>query len=182
MTMATQGVLLWCLGILATGAAHGQTFSIADLQVKGNKRFSTAFVLAEAGLKVGARVASKDIEAAATRLVETGMFAEVDYRYDPRSVKNKVSGYVVTWLVQEAPVGAAARLEFPGIEEEDLWGELTKANGLISRQIPANALVVSFLRRNVEAALRKRGRTEPITSRNEANLAAGSYVVVFRPR
>jgi hypothetical protein len=170
------------LGIASAGAAYGQTFSIVDLQVKGNQRFSTASVLAQAGLKVGVRVTSKDVEAAATRLVETGMFEEVDYRYDPRSAKNKVSGYVVTWLLREAPVGAAARLEFPDINEEELWGDLTKANGLVSRQIPANAVAIGFLRRNVEVALRKRGRTEPITSRNEANLVTGSYVVVFRPR
>ena len=72
------------------------------------------------------------------------MFAEVDYRYDQKTV-NRISGYVVTWLVEEAPIRASVRLEFPGIDEEDLWRDLTGANGLVSRQIPANALVVSFL-------------------------------------
>ena len=176
--MAGQGVLLWCLGIATAATLCGQTFSIVE--VKGNQRFSKASVLAEAGLKVGARVTSKHVEAAATRLVETGMFAEVDYRYDPRSVKNKLSGYVVTWLLKEAPIGGTARLEFPGIDEEELWGELTKANGLVSRQIPANALVVVFLRRNVEAALRNRGRQDPVMARNV--ITTGSYVVVLGPR
>ena len=181
--MAARGLLVWSVGLAAITAGYGQTsFTIADIQVRGTQRFTAASVIAESGLKAGARVASRDVEAAARRLSETGMFAEVDYRYDPRSVKNKLSGYVVTWLVQEAPIGATARLEFPGIEEEELWTELTRLNGLVSRQIPANSLVVGFLRRNVEAALRKRGWTEPIMFRNEANLATGSYYVVFLPR
>jgi outer membrane protein assembly factor BamA len=174
--------LVWCLGLAAATAGYSQTFSIVDMQVKGNQRFSAASVVAGTGLKRGGRVASKDVEAAAQRLAETGMFAEVEYRYDRKTV-NRISGYVVTWLVQEAPISAVVRLEFPGIDEEELWRELTGANGLVSREIPANALVVGFLQRNLEAALRKRGRTEPITYRNQAdNLTSGSYIVVFRPR
>jgi hypothetical protein len=103
----------------------------------------------------------------------------VDSRYDAKTV-NRTAGYALTWKVEEAPASASVRLDFPGIDEQELWKDLRSANALLDRRVPSNAYVVEYYRRNIEAVLRKRNRNEKVVSKNEADLVTGQFSVVFR--
>jgi len=168
-------VFLACLG-----AAHAQQYRLADMKVSGNQRFPAAAVIAASALRVGQLFTVKEVDVAKHRLADTGLFASVDYRYDPKTV-NRTTGYVLTWKVEEAPISATVRLDFPGIDEQQLWQELKKANALMDPKIPSNAFVVEYYRRNIETALRKRNPKEQVVSKNEGVLGTGQFFVVFRP-
>ena len=168
-------LLLMCLG-----PAQAQQFRLVDIKVSGNKKFTAAAVISACGLRVGQSFAAKDVEAATHRLAETGLFSSVDSRYDAKTV-NRTAGYALTWKVEEAPASASVRLDFPGIDEQELWKELRSTNALMDSRIPSNAYVVEYYRRNIEAALRKRKRNEQVVSKNEADLVTGQFSVVFRP-
>jgi outer membrane protein assembly factor BamA len=161
------------------GAAHAQQYRLLDMKVSGNQRFPAAAVMAASALRVGQLFTAKDVDAAKLRLADTGLFATVDYRYDPKTV-NRRTGNVLTWKVEQAPISATARLDFPGIDEQQLWKELKQANTLMDPKIPSNALVVEYYRRNIEAALRKRNSKEQVISKNEGVLGTGQFFVVFR--
>ena len=168
-------VFLACLG-----AAYAQQYRLVDMKVSGNQRFPAAAVMAASNLRVGQSFTVKDVEAATHRLADTGLFATVDYRYDPKTV-NRTTGYVLTWKVEEAPTSATVRLDFPGMEEQQLWQELKRTNALMDPKIPSNALVVEYYRRNIESALRKRNPKVQVVSKNEGVLGSGQFFVVFRP-
>jgi outer membrane protein assembly factor BamA len=170
--------------LLCLGVAQAQQFRLADIKVSGNQKFTAAAVISACGLRVGQSVVVKDVEAATHRLADTGLFATVDYRYDPKNdakTVNRIAGYVLTWKVEEAPTSATVRLDFPGIDEQQLWHDLKIANALLDARIPSNALVVEYYRRNIEQVLRKRNRNEQVVAKNEANLETGQFSVVFRP-
>jgi len=174
--------LRWALALLplCLGPAQAQQYRLVDIRVSGNQKFPAAAVISASGLRAGQLVTVKNVESATHRLAETGLFSLVDYRYDPKTV-NRVAGYVLTWKVEEAPVSASVRLDFPGIDEQQLWRELKTVNALMDPQIPTNAYVTEYYRRNIQAALRKRSRNEQVVSKNEADLGTGRFVVVFRP-
>ena len=169
------GPTFLCMGLL-----QAQEFSLVDIQVSGNQRFSGAAVIAATGLRLGRSVAAKDVESAAKRLSETGLFAEVSYRYDPKTV-NRIAGYAVTWQVQEAPVTVSVRLDFPGIDDRQLWKQLASTNALLDPSIPSNAFVVEYYRRSIEEALRKQNPDERVVFKNEVDLVSRRFSVVFRP-
>ena len=167
------------LFLVCLAPTEAQQYRLVDIKVSGNHRFPAAAVISACGLRVGQSFAAKDVEAATHRLAETGLFSSVDSRYDAKTV-NRTAGYILTWKVEEAPVSASVRLDFPGIDEQELWKDLKGANALMDPRIPSNAYVVEYYRRNVEAALRKRNRNEKVVSKNEADLVTGQFSVVFR--
>jgi len=168
------------LVLVCLGSAQAQQYRLVDIKVSGNKKFTAAAVISACGLRVGQSFATKDVEAATHRLAETGLFSLVDSRYDAKTV-NRTAGYALTWKVEEAPVSVSVRLDFPGIDEQELWKDLRSANALLDPRIPSNTYVLEYYRKNIEAALRKRNRSEKIVSKNEADLVTGQLSVVFRP-
>ena len=173
---------LSCLPVLflaCLGPAQAQQFRLVDIKVSGNYKFPAAAVISACGLRVGQSFAAKDVEAATHRLAETGLFSSVDSRYDARTV-NRTAGYALTWRVEEAPVSASVRLDFPGIDEQELWKELKQANALMDPWIPSNTYVLEYYRKNIEAALRKRNPNQKVVGKNEADLVTGQFSVVFR--
>src|SRR3712207_6362041 len=54
---------------------------VGELQVKGNKLYSQEQILAVAGLKIGQMAGKAEFDAARDRLLSTGAFEEVGYRF-----------------------------------------------------------------------------------------------------
>jgi len=172
----------WTFALVCAYAswAQVQKFPLVDVQVSGNQTLPAAGIIATAGLRLGQAAAVTDFDSGAKRLFETGMFSSVNYRYDPKTVNN-TAGYALTWQVRESAANDNVRLDFPGIEEQELWKEMKNANALVDLRMPANAAAVEYYRRTIQEALRKRGREEEIITKNEADLATGASWTVFRP-
>ena len=170
-----SGLVIACLGLVQAQ----QKFPLVDIQVVGTQRFPSSGVISASGLRLGETAAVEDFDSATQRLSETGLFSSVNYRYDPKTI-NQIAGYALTWQIQEASATDNVRLDFPEVDEEQLWQELRSANALVNRRMPANASAVEYYRRAIQEALRKRNRNEQIETKNEADLAARTSGVVFR--
>jgi outer membrane protein insertion porin family len=69
-----------------------------EIRTEGLKTFTEAQVTALSQLEKGSQVGKSDLQAAADRLLQTGMFAKVNYTFQTRG-----DGLTVTFQLQEAP-------------------------------------------------------------------------------
>jgi outer membrane protein assembly factor BamA len=150
--------------------AFAQQFPLVDIQVTGAVRLPATAVISASGLAVGRTVTAKDFDAAVARLDETGLFASLAYRYDSKTAGGK-SGMALVLQVTEAPVAGAVRLDFSGVNEQQLWQEIKRENGLVEAQIPGDQQAVVYYKEAIKAApcaaesrsgrsFQKRGRAE----------------------
>src|SRR5579864_380046 len=73
------------------------TASLREVHVDGQKHLSEAQIAALTGLVAGTQVGRSDLQAAADRLVQTGLFSKVSYNFETRV------GVVATYHVEESP-------------------------------------------------------------------------------
>ncbi|MHB8499631.1 MAG: POTRA domain-containing protein [Candidatus Acidiferrales bacterium] len=83
--------------------AHAQapaaaTAILHEIRVEGLKTLLEAQVIAISQLQQGSQVGKADLQAAADRLLQTGMFAKVNYKFETRAEE-----LTVTFQLQEAP-------------------------------------------------------------------------------
>src|SRR5882762_3432500 len=98
-----------CLGALSlfflpTGfpacaqAPDAVTAPLREVHTDGERFLTEAQVIAITGLVTGAQIGRSDLQTAADRLVQSGLFAKVSYNF-----QTKVAGIVVTYHVEESP-------------------------------------------------------------------------------
>src|SRR2546421_2465639 len=66
-----------------TSAAVPNRWPIESLTVEGNHNYTKEQILSVAGLKVGQLAGKQDFETARERLVASGVFESVGYRFEP---------------------------------------------------------------------------------------------------
>src|ERR1017187_2874783 len=153
---------------------------VAQIKVAGNARLAATAVIAASGLRVGQIVTRAQLDAAAQKLADTGFFASVSYRYDPKAAGG-VTGYALTLQVTEEAARTPVELDIPGQDAERLWQQLKSADALIDRQMPNNERASAYYKRAIEAVLRKSNHPEEIVMKTEADLPTGKTWVAFRP-
>ncbi|MDP9115450.1 MAG: hypothetical protein M3O20_17450 [Acidobacteriota bacterium] len=137
-------------------------------------------MIAVSGLRVGQTATSAEFDAVVTRLMDTGLFRSVNYRYDPKSSGGK-TGYALTLLVTEDFATGGVLLDFPGIEPQAFWEELRKSNPLIRPEIPGNSRAEAYYLAAIETALKARGQQQKVVTASEGDLATKAMATVFRP-
>jgi outer membrane protein insertion porin family len=162
--------------MLAALAQH----PVMEIHVAGNARLAAAAVIAASGLRKGQMATHVELDAAAQRLADTGLFASVSYRYDPKAAGG-VTGYALTLQVSEQPALARVELDIPGLDAERLWQQIKSADGLMDRQMPNNDRASAYYKRVIEGVLRKSNHPEEIVLTNEADLQTHRMAIVCRP-
>src|SRR5262245_23565052 len=71
--------------------ADNVTASLREVRIEGQKHLSEGQVVAITGLTLGSGVGRADLQAAADKLTQTGLFDKVSYRFETRT------GVVVTY-------------------------------------------------------------------------------------
>jgi len=71
---------------------------LREVHADGEKLLTEAQVIAITGLVAGAQIGRNDLQTAADRLVQTGLFAKVSYNF-----QTKIAGILVTYHVEESP-------------------------------------------------------------------------------
>src|SRR6266403_3271250 len=71
---------------------------LREVHVDGEKILTEAQVMAITGLTPGVQIGKNDLQSAADKLVQSGLFAKVSYNY-----QTKVAGVFVTYHVEESP-------------------------------------------------------------------------------
>src|SRR5229473_3628638 len=74
------------------------TAPLREVHSDGEKLLTEAQVIAITGLVTGAQIGRNDLQAAADKLVESGLFAKVSYNFQTR-----LDGVLVTYHVEESP-------------------------------------------------------------------------------
>jgi outer membrane protein assembly factor BamA len=99
---AHLGALSLLLLLTASSASEqtpeAATSPLREVHAEGEKLLTEAQVIAITGLTTGAQIGKNDLQAAADKLVQSGLFAKVSYNF-----QTKVAGVLVTYHVEEAP-------------------------------------------------------------------------------
>lgn len=163
--------------IPAAAAPAPRQWPIVSLAVTGNRHLASEKILAVSGLKVGQAVSNPAFEAARDRLVATGYFATVGYRYEPAS---DGKGFAATFEVSEVEPLYPVRFEELPVPAEELRGVLERSDPLFGPRIPATDAILKRYARRIEEHLAAKGSREPLAGRVLAD-TGGQISVVFRP-
>ncbi len=91
-------VLLPARFLAAAQAPDAAAAPLREVHAEGERLLTEAQVITITGLVTGAQIARNDLQAAADRLVQSGLFAKVSYNF-----QTKIAGVLVTYHVQESP-------------------------------------------------------------------------------
>src|SRR6267378_2856395 len=95
--------------------APAATAPLREIRAEGLKSVSEPQVGTLSGLQIGAQVGKDDLQAAADKLVQSGLFAKVKYNFQSRT-----DGVALTFHVEEAPRIAAYFDNLPWFADSEL--------------------------------------------------------------
>ena len=163
----------------ARKAADAPTkWPIERLVVEGNRRYSSDQVLTVAGLKIGQVAGKPEFDAARDRLVASGAFETVGYKFEP-GPNNE--GYVATFQVIEVEPAYPVRFEMLGVPPADLAAALRAKDPLFSlTQLPATQGILDRYVGWIHDYLSAKGNSEKLIARVNP-VGTDRFEIVFRP-
>jgi outer membrane protein insertion porin family len=151
---------------------------IVSLSVEGNHRYTAAQVLAVAGLKTGQVAGKEEFDAARDRLVASGFFEMVAYKFEPAPNQN---GEIGTLQVTEADPTYPVRFEALGVPSAELEAMLHGKDPMFSTaSVPPTKPVLDRYTAWIQDFLTSKGSAEKVVTRIDAS-ASGQLAIVFRP-
>src|SRR5712692_4753705 len=105
-------------------ATPAATAPLREIRAEGLKSLPEPRVAALSGLQTGAQVGKDDLQAAADKLVQSGLFAKVKYNFQSR-----IDGLLVTFHVEEAP-------RIPAYFDNLPWFADSELNDAIRAKLP----------------------------------------------
>lgn len=154
---------------------------IRTLAVEGNHNYSKEQILGVAALKVGQLADKGDFDAARDRLVATGLFETVGYRFAPAqgSTDNDSTGYSAVFQVLEAtPVYPVLFAGLPA-QSANLYAWLKSKDPMYTGKLPGTAEVIARYAKLVEEFLVSKNQGEKVVGKL-APSGADQFGVVFR--
>jgi outer membrane protein assembly factor BamA len=110
---------------------------LANVTATGSQRFKPDAIIAASGLRKGQTVHREDLQNAADRLIQSGEFADVKYRY-----QTDRDGVSMEFAVADGTVIPAYFDNFPWFTGEELSQALRLAVPLYDGRVPANGTAV----------------------------------------
>jgi outer membrane protein insertion porin family len=151
---------------------------IDTLAVEGNHNYTREQVLAVTGLKTGQMAGKEEFEAARDRLVASGAFETVGYKFAPGP---NGKGYVATFQVTEVEPAFPVRFEELRVPDQDIESMLHARDPLFSRaKLPATQPVLGRCVKWIQEYLASKGVVEKIAARVTPT-GAEQFAIVFRP-
>jgi outer membrane protein assembly factor BamA len=151
---------------------------IESLQVEGNHSYTPEQVLAIAALKVGQVVGRPEFDAARDRLIASGAFDTVSYKFAPQV---GTRGFVATFTVTEIEQVYPVRFEDLHVSERDLTATLKAKDPLFAQgRLPASQPVFQRYVKWVEEYLAAKGITEKIVGAVVPD-RPGEFIISFHP-
>lgn len=160
----------------AAAAAAPLRFPIDRITIEGNENYLAEEIIAASGLRVGQPVAQPEFDAARDRLIATGAFENVGYRYEPSGGQ----GYAVTLEVQEVRPVYPFRFDSLPATDEELAAVVRSASLLRASRIPASELFLQRYAEAIEKFLAQRNEKVKVVGRLTVE-GIEDLTVVFRP-
>ncbi|HEY6969663.1 MAG TPA: POTRA domain-containing protein [Candidatus Angelobacter sp.] len=132
-----------------TTNAASQKFVLQSVTSSGSNRFSPADIVKAAGLKPGDTVTVDDVKQAANRLAQSGVFAQVGYRFDGRYAE-----YQVVDATQFLPVSFE---NFVWFADSDLIQRVHSSVPLFNGNVPVNGNLSDQICAALDALLKEKG-------------------------
>jgi outer membrane protein insertion porin family len=150
---------------------------IASLSVEGNQNYSKEQILGVAGLKVGQMAGKSRFDAARDRLVATGLFDTVSYRFAPAKDSD---AYAAAFQVVET--GPLYPVQFAGLPAKpaqiEAWLKLK--NPTYTPKIPATKEVLTRYTTLIEQFLASRNQQEKVVGKLTPTASTNEFAIVFR--
>src|SRR5438045_9413724 len=89
---------------------------LREVHVDGEKHLTETQIIAITGLVPGFQIGRDDLQTAADKLVQTGLFAKVSYNF-----QTKLASVLVTYHVKESPRIAVFLHDIPWFADAALW-------------------------------------------------------------
>jgi outer membrane protein insertion porin family len=118
--------LLLSAGARAQSPPAGQKFKLSKIEVTGLQHTALEEVIAASGLQTGQQVDEGVLDEAAGRLLQTGLFTKLSYRY--RTTGDEA---VVTFIVEEA------RGSLPVVFDNFIWFSRDELTSAVRRELPS---------------------------------------------
>lgn len=150
---------------------------IATISIEGNKRYSAQQIITATGLRIGQPAGKPEFERARDRLVATGLFEEVGYRFAPQPGANE---YAAAFQVTEVEPLYPVRFDRLDTPDGDLRQILRSKDPFFGEQIPATAQVLERHSRVIEEYLASKGKPMKVIGKVVSD-QPNQFGIVFRP-
>ena len=159
-----------------TGSAT--EWPVATLTVQGNHNYSSEQILKASGLKVGQTAGKAEFDAARDRLLATGAFETVGYRF--AASENDRSKYAATFEVTEIAQVYPFHVEELPVKQAEVEQWLAQKEPLFAAKLPATAQSLARYSEHIEELLTKQGKAEKVVGKLSPEPGA-DLAIVFRP-
>jgi outer membrane protein assembly factor BamA len=151
---------------------------VQKLVVEGNHAYTAEQVLGVAGLKVGQVAGRPEFEEARDRLVATGAFETIGYKFESGEDKQ---GYVATFQITEVEPSFPVRFEELGVPDRDVIALLHGKDPLFSLlHVPATKVVMDRYVGLIQEYLATKNITEKVAAK-VVPTTGDQFAMVFRP-
>ena len=158
--------------------APAQTrWPVESIAIEGNHHYTAAQVIAATGLKVGQMAGKDEFEKARDRLVATGAFETVGYRFAPGANQQ---GYIATFQVDEADPLYKYRFEELGVPDADVQAWMKSRFALWGASVPGTAPALDRYAKAIQEYLASRKIGQKVITKMLPG-DGNQFVVVFRP-
>lgn len=154
-----------------------RAWPLLAIHVTGNRIYSEAQVIAASGLKLGQNASEALFDEARNRLVETGAFESIGYKFGPTS---DGKGYSGTFEVVEVEQLYPVRFEDLPVSEKEIATFMAQRHPLFRDRIPGTKQTIDSYASALQEMLAKKSFAEPVNGRLVAD-QPGELSVLFRP-
>jgi outer membrane protein insertion porin family len=157
--------------------SNAAAWPIANLTVEGNRLYSMEQIVRLTGLKAGQKAGKPEFEAARDRLLATGAFDSVGYRFAPAPGG---SGYNAAFQVVEIAQVFPFRFEGLPVDTQELTKYMREREPLFAERMPATETVLARWTKDIQDYLNAKGHPENIMGKLNAE-GVDKLFVIFRP-
>src|SRR5581483_9069983 len=160
-----------------SGTPDARDFPIDSITVEGNRILTIQGIIAASGLKIGTKGDTPAFDAARDRLLATGYFETVGYKFKP---SDKGDGYEVNFDIQEMQPLYPIRVEALAATTDEVSRYLKQKDPLFTGRIPGTQQVLERTAREIEELLNSKNKPEKVAGKVVA-LTAQKFEAQFTP-
>src|SRR5713101_6851352 len=149
--------------------------ALHEIHAEGEKLLTEAQVVAITGLIPGAQIGRNDLQAAADKLVQSGLFAKVSYNFQTR-----LAGVLVTYHVEESPRIPAYFDNIPWFSDSELRDAIRTKLPFFDGTLPEAGATVDLASDAVKELLSSHGLQISLEHTAVANPGGEGNVQVIR--
>jgi outer membrane protein assembly factor BamA len=153
-------------------------FPVLRLNVVGNQIYTPQQIVAATGIRLGEPLDKAGFEKARDRLIQTGAFETVGYKYGPTA---DGKGYEATFEVTEVEQLYPFRFEDLPASDAELRAFLTQREPLFRDKIPGTKAILDRFVSELQEYVEPRGFQDKVTAAIVAD-GPGELTVLFRPK